>query len=356
MADDNLAPLPALTLGRSLWAITDSMLGRLADVHRVAAAPGIAQLADRIAAKPRAARHATGRTAGMVAVVSLTGILTPRGSLLSLLFGGGAGGLMGFREEFAAAIADSEVGAVVLDVDSPGGGVDLVPETAADIREARGQKPIVAVANTLAASGAYWIAAQADEVVITPSGEAGSIGVYMVHEGWSGFNEKMGIVPTYISAGKYKTEGNLDEPLSDVAREAWQGKVDSLYTMFVDDVAAGRGVSADQVVGGYGEGRSLLAVNAVEAGLADRVATMDDVLGDLLGSGGESTTSAAALARIEAESARIDKLIEAQEAINANTRSIIDAGRDSDLDAPPEQSAETRSAIASLLLAAPARD
>jgi hypothetical protein len=66
----------------------------------------------------------------------------------------------------------------------------------------------------MAASAAYWIAAQADELVVTPSGFVGSIGTYAIHEDWSKFNEDFGVLPTYISAGKYKTEGNPDEPLS----------------------------------------------------------------------------------------------------------------------------------------------
>jgi signal peptide peptidase SppA len=226
-------------------------------------------------------------------VIPLTGVLTPRYSFLSYLFGGG-GGLVDFRDAFREALNSPDVGAIVLDVDSPGGLIDLVPETAAEIRDARGTKPIVAVANTMAASGAYWIAAQADELVVTPSGSVGSIGVYMVHEDWSGFNEQQGIQPTYISAGKYKTEGNPDEPLSDEARADWQQEVDDLYAMFVADVAAGRGVTAEQVRDGYGEGRTLLADRALAAGMVDRVDTIETVIGALLVPG--STGGAAARA------------------------------------------------------------
>jgi signal peptide peptidase SppA len=203
-------------------------------------------------------------------------------------------GLVDFRDEFRAAVQSPDVGAIVLDVDSPGGLVDLVPETAAEIRDARGTKPIVAVANTMAASGAYWIAAQADELVVTPSGSVGSIGVYMVHEDWSGFNEQQGIQPTYISAGEYKTEGNPDEPLSDEARADWQQEVDDLCAMFVADVAAGRGVTAQQVRDGYGKGRTLIADRALAAGMVDRVDTIETVIGALLVPG--STGGAAARA------------------------------------------------------------
>lgn len=213
---------------------------------------------------------------GASAVIPLRGVITPAGSLLSLLFGGGLGGLQGFRASLREALASDEVSTIVLDVDSPGGLVDLVTETAAEVRAAREQKPIIAVANTLIASAAYWLAAQADEVVVTPSGDVGSIGVYMVHEDWSAANAAIGVEPTYIAAGRYKTEGNPDEPLSDEARAAMQASVDDLFDLFVEDVAAGRGTTPDAVRNGYGEGRVLRARAAVAAGLADSVASFEE--------------------------------------------------------------------------------
>lgn len=293
--------LPMLSLDRSLWAIRREALQRLPQAHRFATEPALADLARAAAAadKPQAARRGGDtRAAGAVQVITLTGVLTPRGSLFSYIFGGGGGGVQAFREEFAEAVTNPDVGAIVLDIDSPGGLIDLVPEAADEVREARGTKPIVAVANTMAASGAYYIASQADEIVVTPSGSGGSIGVYILHLDFSGWNEQAGIDPTYISAGRYKTEGNEDEPLTEEALEHFQEEVDDLYTGFVDAVAEGRGVSAQAVRSGYGEGRCLLAPRAVEAGLADRVDTLETVIGEFLGSpqGG----AVARAARIEA--------------------------------------------------------
>jgi signal peptide peptidase SppA len=290
-----------LTLGRSLWAIRPDALPRIVEAHRngraLAAALGAAATA-------RAARRdATQHAGGGVAVIPLTGVITPRDSFLSLLFGGGSGGLQGFRDDFRTALGSPDVGSIVLDIDSPGGLIDLVPETAAEIRAARGDKPIIAVANTQAASAAYWLASQADELVVTPSGDVGSVGVYMLHEDWSGFNEKQGIAPTYISAGRYKTEGNPDAALSDDAQKAWQQEVNDLYSMFVEAVAAGRDVSASTVRDGYGEGRTLLADRALNAGMVDRIATLETVVGEQLGGrstrAGASALSAARRARAE---------------------------------------------------------
>jgi capsid assembly protease len=224
---------------------------------------------------------------GGVSVVGLHGVITPSPSLLSLLFGGG-GGLSGFLDDMRAAIGDPDTSAVVIDVDSPGGMVDLVPEAAAELRAMRddGGKPIVAVANTVAASAAYWLASQANELVVTPSGEVGSVGVYSVHRDMSQAFEREGVKHTVISAGARKTEGNPYAALDDEAHGAMQQQVNDYYEMFVTDVASGRNVAVPGTDDGlaFGGGRSYLAKRAVKHGLADRVATLGDTV-RRLGSG-----------------------------------------------------------------------
>jgi signal peptide peptidase SppA len=231
-----------------------------------------------------------------LAVVPLRGAVTPRGSLLSILFGG-TGGLQGFRESFREALADDNVSAILLDIDSPGGLIDLVPETAAEIRGARGTKPIVALANTLAASAAYWIATQADELVVTPSGQVGSVGVYTVHEDVSKMGQMMGIQTTIVSAGDHKVDGNPYEPLSKSALASLQEQVDDLYAMFVRDVAAGRNVGEGAVAAGYGQGRAVLADRAITLGMVDRVETFEQTVARLgAGTADEPAADAADLA------------------------------------------------------------
>jgi len=293
---------PLELLGHAAWAIREDTLPRLIEAHRARMTPILASAMQEATAARRGRARMTQGT-GTVAVVPLSGILTPKPSLISLLFGGG-GGLGEFREGFKEAVRSPDVGAIVLDVDSPGGRVSMIPETAQEIRDARGSKPIVAVANTLAASAAYWLASQADEVVATPSGEAGSVGVYMVHEDYSGWNAQKGVQPTYIAAGQYKTEGNPDEALSVTARTEFQREVDEIHEQFVEDVAQGRGVSTARVREDYGEGRSYRADRARSAGLVDRVATLPSVVSDLLGKSG-----ARARAHSEEERAAIAELL-----------------------------------------------
>lgn len=262
------------------WAIRPSALEVIVNLARSRAGINAERAREHLALN---AQSGDTRTAGAVAIIPLRGILTPRPSLFSIIFGGGTG-LEAFRENFREAAANDDIGSILIDVDSPGGTTELIAETAAEIRAARGTKPIIAVANTMAASAAYWIAAQADELLVTPSGLVGSIGIYTIHQDWSGFNEQLGVIPTYVSAGKFKTEGNEDEPLSAEARAAIQETVDDYYSLFVADVAAGRRVSEQQVRDGFGEGRVLPAQRALAAGMVDRVATFDEAVHQLVAS------------------------------------------------------------------------
>jgi HK97 family phage prohead protease len=214
-----------------------------------------------------------------VEVIPLAGAIVPKADLFSEV--SGATSIESFRGRFRDALADESVAAILLDVDSPGGSTDLVPEMAAEILAARGTKPIVAATNTWAASAAYWIASAADELVVTPSGQVGSIGVYAMHQDWSKHDEKLGVDTTFVSAGKFKVEGNEFEPLSEEAEAEMQRVVSAFYKMFVQGVAAGRGVSAETVVSDFGQGRMVMAADAVEAGMADRVATFDETLARL---------------------------------------------------------------------------
>jgi len=216
---------------------------------------------------------------GGIQVLPLFGTIVPRANVMTEMSGGTSAEMFG--KAFRAAIADPNIGAVVMDVDSPGGAVQGIDELANEIYRARGTKPIVAVANHLAASAAYWIATAADELVVSPSGEVGSIGVFAAHDDVSKAQENIGVKTTLVSAGKYKTEGNPYEPLTDESRASIQKRVDEYYGMFTAAVARARGVPVSNVQNGFGEGRVVGAKEAVRLGMADRIGTLDDTIARL---------------------------------------------------------------------------
>lgn len=220
---------------------------------------------------------------GKIAVLPLYGVIAQRMNLMMTFSGGTSTEIFGAQLD--RMVADRSVSSIVIDIESPGGSVFGVPELAEKIYNARGAgKPIVAVANAYAASAAYWIGAAADELVVTPSGKVGSIGVYALHVDYSRANEMEGVKPTYIHAGRFKVEGNPDEPLGETARDEMQRSVDQYYEMFTEAVARFRGVSVDVARGElFGEGRLVSARQAVHVRMADAVATRDEVINRLAG-------------------------------------------------------------------------
>lgn len=261
-----------------IWAIRPEVLGSLVRLARAGTPAETAIQAVDTEAVRRRGRPPNIK--GNIGKVNLKGILMPGGgSLLAMLFGLPSP-LEAFQMGFMEAMGDDEIGAILIDVDSPGGVTDGIPEAAKMVRDARGKgKPIVAHVNTMACSAAYWIAAQADEIVSSPSGISGSIGVYAAHRDVSKMMDEAGIKTTLISAGKYKVTGNPFEPLSDEARDQIQEDVDYFYDLFTKEVALGREVKQSEIKAGYGEGRALPAEPAKAAKLVDRVETLVETVG-----------------------------------------------------------------------------
>jgi signal peptide peptidase SppA len=259
------------------WGILPSVLGTIREIvamHVRGERLSEADIAERVgAAQAQAGDRAGQQQSAGVAILPLYGVIMPKANLYTEM--SGATSVQGFMRMFRNALVDTEVKAIIIDVDSPGGLTDLVPEAAAEMRAARGQKPIVAVANTLMASCAYWLGSQADEVIASPSSVVGSIGVYTEHYDLSAAYEAEGINHTFVSAGKFKVEGNQFEALDDEAKRHVQELVNDAYGMFVNDVAKARGAKNEDVRNGYGQGRILTARMAVAEGLADRVDTLD---------------------------------------------------------------------------------
>lgn len=261
-------------LQETVWAILPAKLEALCAVvsDRI--------LADALQASQRpefqASRSVSIERVGATAVIPVMGTIAQRIGLLGAASGGVSTVQIGAQIDLA--VADPQVDNILLHIDSPGGSVYGVQELGEKIRAARARKPIVALADSLAASAAYWLAAQASEVVVVPGGEVGSIGVIALHVDQSIYNENLGIKPTFVFAGKHKADGNPHEPLSDAALDDMQARVNERYTAFIAAVAAGRGVSASTVKTEFGEGRVVAALRAKELGMVDRVDTLEATL------------------------------------------------------------------------------
>jgi signal peptide peptidase SppA len=238
---------------------------------------------------------------GGIAVVPIYGVIMQRADLFSQM--SGATSTESISQQLNAAIEDDTCASILLDIDSPGGGVFGIAELADEIYAARAKKSVVAIANSLAASAAYWLGAQASEFYATPSGLAGSIGVYTAHEDFSKALDEAGVKTTLISAGKFKTEGNPYMPIDEDAKAFLQTQIDSYYKAFTSDVARGRAAPVATVRDGMGQGRTLLAADAKAAGMVDGIATYAQVVKSM-----QRRSSAGAASRAAARAREIDML------------------------------------------------
>lgn len=147
----------------------------------------------------------------------------------------------------ARGLEDDEVDEIVLDTESPGGGVAGVFELTDKIYQSRNVKKISAFAFDYAFSAAYSLASAAEEITVSRSGMTGSVGVIMMHMDLSKYLEQAGIKVTFIQAGKLKKEGNSFEPLSAAAEKRFQKSVDKSYDLFVSTVARNRDMDESAV-------------------------------------------------------------------------------------------------------------
>jgi capsid assembly protease len=214
------------------------------------------------------------RLEGETALIPIMGTLIPRGQFLNFY---GLTSYEGIRFALRTASTDPKVERIVLLVDSPGGYVAGVDAAAAAIRAARGRKPVTSVVEGMAASAAYWLAAQADEIVASPVSELGSIGVVQTHIDISRLYDDLGVKVTLLHAGAKKVDGNPFEPLPDRVRGEMKARLEDLRLKFAEAVVAGRpALLPDDIL--RTEAATYLAEEAISRGLADRVGLLEDVL------------------------------------------------------------------------------
>lgn len=267
------------------WALTPEYLTIVQDILRFRAHGG-RLTADEIRARIGLddvddAPAPTARTAGAVAIVPFHGVIAHR--TFDASSGMTSTEMIGRMIDHA--VADESVTSIIGDFSTPGGGVEGVPELGAKLFAARKKKYMVAHVNDLMASAGYWLGSQFTEIVSTPSGSAGSIGVYALHEDLSEMLANEGIKITAISAGDRKLEGAPWEPLDEDAKRHFQANVDRVYKEFLSAVARGRGLEVKVIEETFGQGRVYDAKEAKKRGMVDRIETLDETIARLSAGG-----------------------------------------------------------------------
>lgn len=209
-----------------------------------------------------------------VARVPIEGTLVHKSGWIDAM--SGLTGYDGVRSRFDAALADPEVSAIALMINSPGGEVAGMFDLADRIHGARGEKPIWAILDESAYSAAYALASSADVITVPRTGGTGSIGVIAVHAEQSKALDKAGITVTVMRYGEKKARANDVEPLRDEDRAELQADIDRLGEQFVELVARNRGIDAAAIRDQ--QAATFMGESGVDRGLADIVAPPDTAL------------------------------------------------------------------------------
>ena len=209
-----------------------------------------------------------------IAVIPIYGTLVRRTQGLEAQ--SGLTSYAGIAMALDTALADPNVAAIVLDIDSPGGESSGVFDLADRIRAATAIKPVWAVANDMAFSAAYALASAASRLIVSRTGGVGSIGVIAMHVDQSVKDQQDGIAYTAVFAGDRKNDLTPHAPISGEAHSFLQGEVNRIYDLFATTVAKHRGMGVNTIKGT--QAALFFGADAVASGLADDVGTLDDAI------------------------------------------------------------------------------
>jgi protease-4 len=173
---------------------------------------------------------------------------------------------------------DPEIKAIVLRIDTPGGGVASSQEVYEEVKRIRaGGKPVIASLGSVAASGGYYIACTAERIFANPGTLTGSIGVIVQLANAEELLRKVGVEPTVITSGPFKDSGNPTRALRPEERQVFQAIIDDVYQQFVEAVSQGRQMSVAEVRQ-VADGRIYTGRQAKELRLIDELGTFQDAI------------------------------------------------------------------------------
>ena len=172
---------------------------------------------------------------------------------------------------------DNSVKAIVLRANSPGGSPAAAQEIAHEIKKAKSEKPVVVSMGDVAASAAYYISAPTDWIIANPDTITGSIGVIWIFENKSGYYDEEGIEHWVAKSGEFKDMGGDWRNLTEKEKIYAEEVVMDAFSRFVDEVAAGRNMSREQVLN-LSDGRVYTGADAIDLGLVDEVGNMYDAI------------------------------------------------------------------------------
>jgi len=212
-----------------------------------------------------------------VLIIPVKGVITAQSSMK--LFQETQSVVESVTQQLEQARDDNDVKAVILEINSPGGGItasDIIYKEILEFKEKTTKKIIVSMQD-VAASGAYYISAAADQIISHPTTVTGSIGVIMPLLNITDLVEKYGIKDTSVKSGDMKNIGSPLKKMSYAEKKVLLDIVDEMYTRFLNIIADGRNMEIEDVRK-LSDGRIYTGKQALENGLVDQLGYMDDAI------------------------------------------------------------------------------
>jgi protease-4 len=172
---------------------------------------------------------------------------------------------------------NENIKAIVLRVDSPGGAVGPAQEIHAEVKKVQRQKKVLVSIGSTAASGGYYIACAADQILANPGSITGSIGVIVESMNVEELLHKIGLRATVIKSGKHKDIGSPVRQMTEEEKKLLQGVLDSVHEQFIRAVAEGRKLPLEKIRP-LADGRIFTGDQAKTLGLVDELGTLEDTI------------------------------------------------------------------------------
>ena len=180
-------------------------------------------------------------------------------------------------EQIDAYKEDDDVKAIILRINSPGGGVGPSQEIHREVLKAREKKKVIASIGSVGASGGYYVACASDLIVVNPGTITGSIGVVMEFSNVEELLKKIGLRSYVIKSGRHKDIGSPLREMTSEEKSILQGVIDSVHNQFIRAVAEGRNME-ERKVREIADGRIFSGEQAKELGLVDRLGGLQDAI------------------------------------------------------------------------------
>ncbi len=205
----------------------------------------------------------TDRVPGVaVGVVEIKGVIVNSEAILGIL---------------ASFSRDQRIKAVILRIDSPGGGVAATQEIYREVMRTRQRKKVIASLGSMAASGGIYIASAADQILASPGTLTGSIAVIMHFANYQELFRKVGLKSVIIKSGEFKDIGSPTRKMTPREKEILQYLVDQVHQQFIKDVAKARKMPVEKVAA-LADGRVFTGEEAVRLGLVDSLGNFEDAV------------------------------------------------------------------------------